>query len=107
MSSPPANNPSSKAGGGTNCDCSNALKEVSYTVKLEPDGSKYKIKDIEAAVVNYKGAIAGVCGVKTTVKQSFSINFVSDTTKIVQKKSGNLGYLDGYPLKLGYIDAAD
>lgn len=47
--------------------------------------------------------VSGSCSSKVGVPQQFKIRFVSskDPTTI-QKNSGNPGYLDGYPLKIGF-----
>jgi len=60
-------------------------------------------------VILGENAASGTCGSKTGVSQKFKISFTTnaDDTMMEQKKSGNPGYLDGYPLKIGFVDAAN
>jgi hypothetical protein len=66
----------------------------------------YAPSEITATVIVGSTPITGTCGVKTGVKQKFKIDFVTNTDEaaLVQKNSGNPGYLVGYPLKLGFLD---
>jgi len=111
---------SSKAGSGDACSCSNYLKEIDYKVKLEvkdvPNSAStagtalkkyFAPKEIVANLILGK-KVDGTCTTKTGVEQKFSVSFSSNEgTEIEQKRSGNPGYLEGYPLKLGSIDAAN
>lgn len=92
---------------GDNCKCNKALKEVEYTFQLEQaegnnlysfnkDSDKSKIT---ARVVLYADEKSTSCGSNIGVQQSFKISFKT-TAGLVQKRSGNPGYMDGYPLKI-------
>jgi hypothetical protein len=103
-----------KANSGTTCTCSNYLSEIEYIVTLELKDAtdsadatlkkSYQPSGIKANVVLGSNAASGTCGKKTGVRQSFKISFNTNTDvqKIIQKNSGNPGYLDGYPLKIGF-----
>ena len=83
-------------------------------LKIAPETSDITLKQyyeptgIKANVVLAKNPATATCGKKAGVRQKFSIRFDSnaDATKLVQKTSGNPGYLDGYPLKVGFLEAA-
>lgn len=53
-------------------------------------------------MVTYADPIKAKCGSKVGVNQRFKITFKTDETKAIQKRSGNPGYLEGYPLKIGF-----
>jgi len=112
---------------GETCTCSNYLREISYAVRLEAaeadsantgQGSKYYgIASISATVVlGATPLTAGSCG-KTraedrepvAVNQKYSIAFTTADPAAAQpqKVSGSPGYIDGYPLKVGYLEEAD
>lgn len=98
------------SGIGSDCTCSNYIREVHYDVTLVStdfpeagsDQKKYmKPTDIKANIVLDANPVTGKCGEKTSVKQKFSITFNSNAENTVyQKKSGNPGYLEGLPVKL-------
>jgi hypothetical protein len=102
---------SSFAGSGE-CTCSNYLKEVHYDVILSStestaigsDEEKYFAPTkITANVILDSNPVTGTCDEKIGVNQKFSITFSSVADgETYQKKSGNPGYLDGLPVKLGY-----
>lgn len=90
------------------------MKEVEYTVKLgirdaTPSGDAalkkyYEPIAIRADIVLAKNQVSSPCGSKVGVNQKFKIRFTTNTDDnvIIQKTSGNPGYLDGYPLKIGF-----
>ena len=89
--------------------CQNALREISYTVQLEPKPKDniskvpyYSIVSISADVVVQK-AVTASQGDKGLIAQTYNVNFLTQTDeKLLQAKSGNPGYLDGYPLLAGF-----
>ena len=99
---------------GSDCTCSNYLREIEYTANLELVKSEdasvqsyYKIKEIIADVVLGTADLTSVCTEPKGVNQKFSIFFQSlpsGELEIIQKKSGNPGYFDGFPLKVGYLE---
>ena len=67
---------------------------------LAEDFNFLQIQSIEADLVIYKGLISGVCtGELTSVVQNYGVSFV--TSDQGQGRSGNPGYLAGYPLLVG------
>lgn len=101
------------------CACSNALFEVKYYVKIEakdtPKGLQmgkkyYAIDNIKAQILLYKDPIVdGNCNTpqksKVGVNQKFTIEFYSSKDiGSSQKSSGSPGYLNSYPVKLGWME---
>lgn len=99
---------SSASQSGTTCSCSNYLKEVEYVVKLNlvdvaNSATKYyEVGEVKANVVIGENPVTSTCGTKVGVHQTFKIRFLTTDSNSIQKNSGNPGYLDGYPLKLGF-----
>ena len=97
-----------KSGSGDSCTCKNALKEVKYNVAIKANSEvtdaieKYQIESITADVVVQD--ITGGCTTQTGVPQKFEIEFISkkDEAVGIQKKSGNPGYFDAFPVKIGF-----
>jgi hypothetical protein len=92
------------------CSCENALKEVEYNIVLEYnkdkdknhyiiDGKSAKPK-ITARVVVYSDKKEAKCDSYLGVQQKFKINFKT-TSEFVQRRSGNPGYMDGFPILIG------
>jgi hypothetical protein len=119
-----AGSPAALSGrGGADCTCSNAVKEIDYRVQLvtdtrtttEDDGTetttatgKFKIDSITADVVLYPSIQGSCTATATAIEQTYSISFsttAADATQ--QQRSGNFGYLDGFPVKLGSQDATE
>ena len=91
---------------GDTCTCKNVIKSIEYSFLLEQDDEKYifnkKSDDskISAKVVLYKNDFEAKCDENLGVQQSFKIDFLT-TDEVIQKRSGNPGYMDGYPIKIG------
>ena len=106
----------SVASKAADCTCSNYLREIEYTVDLEmiktEDASVqpyYQIKKITADIVLGSAPLSSTCSESKGVNQKFSVFFQSlpSELEIIQKKSGNPGYFDGFPLKVGYLEATE
>lgn len=92
------------------CTCKNAVKEVEYTFLLEREDGKnfYSFNKaatsksrLKARVILYENDISAPCGERVGVQQSFKISFKTGGDALIQKRSGNPGYMDGYPFLLG------
>lgn len=96
---------------GEDCTCENYLKEITYTVEIEKNSEtqQYSPASIKANVVVGSQKITAKCSSSIGVAQKFKINFVSkiDAKTVVQKNSGNPGYIDGLPLKVGFQSAVN
>lgn len=99
---------------GDTCSCENALKEVEYNIVLQYDkdkkqysiNSKSKDSKITARVVVYKGKKEAKCDSYLGVQQKFKINFQTKAG-VVQRRSGNPGYMDGFPILIGTKEAGE
>ena len=73
---------------------------------MENGGNKYVfVRDsdkskITARVILYENELEAKCDENVGVEQNFKIEFKT-STEIIQKRSGNPGYFDGYPIKIG------
>lgn len=81
-----------------------------YTVSVSPQPAKdsysnpyFKIDSVSALVVVTANNITTLCGEKTSIQQKYNIEFVSSNSQI-QHRSGNPGYIRGYPLLLGKVN---
>ncbi|TNV81215.1 hypothetical protein FGO68_gene9424 [Halteria grandinella] len=90
---------------GVSCQCNNALKEVQYTVQYSRGVSGlYAIERITADVVLYKSIqlnstyCSGTSQKHASVLQSYSINYKVTDDGNAYYRSGNPGYLVGYPV---------
>lgn len=81
--------------------CSDAVKEVFYTVYYKPSGGYYSIEAVEVDFVlqDFSSQCSGAnVNSPSLVEQKFTMEFVPFTKELSRPKSGNPGYLSGAPL---------